>query len=57
MFCKRRFSKYMCEMNLWFIKQDFKLVYYPERVVDQGVGKVNFSRLPRKTNREMKMYI
>ena len=52
MFCKRRFSKYMCEMNLWFIKQD-----YPEMVVDQGVGKVNFSRLPRKTNKEMKMYI
>ena len=42
----------MREMNLWFIKQD-----YPERVVDQGLGKVNFSRLPRKTNKEMKTYI
>ena len=42
----------MREIKLWFIKQG-----YPERVVDQGPGKIIFSKLPRKTNKEIKMYI
>ena len=42
----------MREMKLWFIKQG-----HPERVVEQGLGKVMFSKLPRKTNKEIKMYI
>ena len=49
MFLKRRLLKHMREMKLWFLKRG-----YPENIVDQELGKVDFSESSRRTNKRDK---
>ena len=46
---KADFLKHMSEMNLWLLKRGC-----PENVVDQELGKVKFSKSPRRTNKRDK---
>ena len=43
---KEYFLKHMMEMKLWFLKRG-----YPENIVDQELGKVDFSESSRRTNK------
>ena len=51
MFLKRRLLKHMREMKLWFLKRG-----YPENIVDQELGKVDFSELSQKLTKGIKVY-
>ena len=46
MFLKRRLLKHMREMKLWFFKRG-----YPENIVDQDLGRVDFSESSRRINK------
>ena len=48
-FEKEDFLKHMTEMKLWFLKQG-----HPENIVDQELGKVEFSESSRRTNKKGK---
>ena len=40
----------MQEIKPWFLKQD-----YPQNIVDQDLGKDEFSKLPRRANKRDKV--
>ena len=43
------FLRHIREMKLWFLKRG-----YPENIVDQELGKVDFSESSRRTNKRDK---
>ena len=45
-FEKADFLKYMRDMKLWFLKRG-----YPENIIGQELGKVDFSKSSRRTNK------
>ena len=48
-FEKEDFLKHMREMKLWFLRR-----CYPENILDQELGKVDFSELSRRTKKRDK---
>ena len=46
------FLKHIREMKIWFLKRGF-----PENTVDQELVKVKFYKSPRRTKKEIKVYV